>query len=159
MPASSGEAAASGCSRSEPAHATRQQAETGDLAFFGRFEQQLHADADAEQRRFARAQGDIEPAFAQQRHRRRGGADAGQDDALGIAEFGGIAHQPRRGADPAQRNHHRTEVGTAGVDQGEIAAVGSDAHNAPLVLGSASPSRRIDWRSARATALKQASIL
>src|SRR5688572_31652813 len=33
----------------EAADAARKQAETSDIAFFGRLEQQLHADADAQQ--------------------------------------------------------------------------------------------------------------
>ena len=48
---------------------------------------------------------------------------------------------------------HRADIGTARVHQ-------HHAHqSAPLVLGRSAPSRRIDWRKARANALKQASTL
>ena len=48
--------------------------------------------------------------------------------------------------------------GLLGIDQREVVAR-QFGHSMPFVLGKASPSRLIDCRNARATALKQASIL
>ncbi len=79
--------------------------------------------------------------------------DAGQDHPLRAGQPIGIAHQPNACAEAFKRIAHRTKIGTTRVDQRDV------AHNAPLVEGSAVPCRANAGRSARASALKQASTL
>src|SRR3546814_150871 len=103
----------------------------------------------------ARAQRHVESALAQQRHRWRRRADAGQDDALGALQFVGIVGEARMHAQAFERVAHGPQIGATGVDDGHTLA--GPAHSTPFVLGNPSPSRRIASPSARATALKQAS--
>ena len=56
-------------------------------------------------------------------------------------------------AQALQRVADRPQVGATRIDECEC------GHSAPLVLGNSAPSRLIAWRSARASALKQASTL
>ena len=139
----------------QPAHRARQQAEAFHIALFRAFVQQLHAQADAEQRYLQRAQRRDQALRVQALHRRRRGADARQDHPLRALQPGRIADQPRGDTQPLQGIADRSEVGPAGIDHRDI----GNAHSAPLVDGSAVPSRLIAWRSARASALKLPSTL
>src|SRR5690606_30431024 len=87
----------------------------------------------------------------------RGGADARQDHPVGAFQAGGAVDHLRLHAQAFQRVADRAEVGAAGIDDDD--AFAGRAHSTPLVDGRASPSRRMAWRSARASALKLASIL
>ena len=81
-------------------------------------------------------------------------ADARDDDPAGLVEVRGRGGREEAGAEDAQRLADRGEVAGAVVDQRN--------HSSPLVLGSIFASLRSlahATRSARANALKQASIL
>ncbi len=86
-------------------------------------------------------------------HAGTGGADTGQDHPLRADQAVRIAHQPHRRTQTLQCIAHRAQVGTAGIDQRNV------THSAPLVVGNAVPCRANAGRSARASALKQASTL
>ena len=81
-------------------------------------------------------------------------ADAGHDDAVRAAELAGDRRRPHLRADRVERLSHRRQIAGAVVDQCD--------HSRPLVLGSVR-ARRLSFehamRSARANALKHASIL
>src|SRR5690606_19055042 len=85
------------------------------------------------------------------------GTDAGQDHPVGAFQSGRTSDHLGLHAQAFQRVADRAEVGAAGIDDDDPLA--RDAHSTPLVDGNASPSRRMAWRSARASALKLASIL
>ena len=123
------------------------------MPLFGTVEQQLHAQADAEQRHLQVAQRLDQSLRMQARHAVRGGADAGQDHPTDALQPLRIAHQAHLHAQPLQRIADRAKVGPTRIDQRNL------RHSAPLVLGNAVPWRGKAWRSARASALKQASTL
>ena len=81
-------------------------------------------------------------------------ADAGHDDAVGAAELAGDRRRPDAGAERGERLAHRRQIAGAVVDERD--------HSRPFVLGSMR-ARRLSFehatRSARANALKHASIL
>ena len=81
-------------------------------------------------------------------------ADARHNDAVGAAELAGNSGCPDLCANRGQGLAHRCQVAGAVIDERD--------HNRPLVLGSVR-ARRLSFehatRSARANALKQASIL
>ncbi len=108
---------------------------------------------------FKCAQGDIQPAFAQQFHRQRRRTHTGQNHPLRTVQAIGIAHDACVHAKPLQRITHRTQVGAAGIDQCNVVRDCPIFHSMPLVLGNSLPSRRNACRNTRATTLKQASIL
>ena len=137
----------------EAAHAAGQQAETRDVAFLGRLEQQLHADADAEQR-LAQAADRVDEARATQaRHAIGSRADAGQDDMRCGAQRLRVRGEIRVDAESLDRVTQRRNVGAAAVDDRQ------PYHSVPFVLGSSVSVTRNAWRSARPTPLKQASIM
>jgi hypothetical protein len=123
------------------------------VAFLRRFEQQLHAQADAEQRAIEQAQRRDQVQIVQPLHRRCRSPHAGKDHAIGASDAVAVAGQLRIHAQPLQRIAHRTDIGASGIDE-------NDTHQSvPLVLARAVPSRRIAERKARATDLKQASTM
>ena len=144
--------------RLQPPHGTGQQAQAGDVAFLRAFIQQLHAQADAQQRHRQRAQGFHQALRVQPAHRLGRGTHAGQDHPVGRLQAGGIGHHLRLHAQPLQRVADRAEVGATGIDH-HHAQAGCAAHSTPLVEGRPSPWRVMAWRSARASPLKLASIL
>src|SRR5690606_15614314 len=85
------------------------------------------------------------------------GADARQDHPVRALQACRIGDHLRLHAQAFERIADRTEVCAPGIDDND--ALAGAAHSTPLVEGSASPSRRIAWRSARASALKPASTL
>ena len=80
--------------------------------------------------------------------------DAGHDDAVGTAELAWNGRCPDLSANRGERLAHRRQVAGAVINERD--------HSSPLVLGSVR-ARRLSFehatRSARANALKQASIL
>jgi hypothetical protein len=130
-----------------------QQPQAIDLAFLGSLEQQLHAQADAHQRHLQGTQRLDQALRVQPAHAFGRCTNAGQDHPRQSFQVIGGAYHAQLLPQSLQRITHRTEVGTAGIDQADR------AHNAPLVEGSSVPSRRMAWRRARANALKQASTL
>ena len=153
-------------------HRARQQAEAlGAAELLGALEEQLQAEADAEDRRPRRGPlGDqlVEPGRADPLHRPREGADAGQDQAVGGAHSSGSAQIVAARADVLERLLDRAQVPHPVVqDQIRRAAAPRrgrlDAHSlsVPLVEGTPVSSGSIETatRSARAKALKEASIM
>ena len=84
---------------------------------------------------------------------RVGVLDQKRRDRAAVAERLGIAGQHGFHAQSLQGVLHRADIGPARIHQRH------PHQSAPLVLGRSAPSRRIDWRKARANALKQASTL
>src|SRR5690606_644899 len=119
--------------------------------------QQLHAQADAHQRYLQLAQRPDQALRMQPAHAFGRGADARQDHPVRALQAGRIGNHLRLHAQAFERIADRAEVGAPGIDHNDTLA--GAAHSTPLVEGSASPSRRIAWRSARASALKLASTL
>src|SRR6185437_17110519 len=73
--------------------------------------------------------------------------------AIGAADRFDITRQRRFHAEALQRVANGADVGPAGIHQ-------HHAHTStPLVVGNASPSRRMAWRRQRATTLKHASTM
>ncbi len=68
------------------AHTAGQQAQAGNIAFFGRFEHELHAHADPEQRLPELCDVIGEAGVLQPCHAVRGRTDAGENDMRGIAQ-------------------------------------------------------------------------
>ena len=91
-----------GC-RGKPTHASSQQAQALDVAFLGRLEENLHAEADTKQRHPRCPQRLIETALPQQGHRGRRGADARQDDPRRMAQVVGIRRQSGMDAQALKR--------------------------------------------------------
>jgi len=69
--------------RRHPSNPAGQHAQTLDSALVGGLEQQLHAQADAQQRLLQAAQQPNQAEAVQLLHRRTSGADAGQDHPIG----------------------------------------------------------------------------
>src|SRR5690606_28610798 len=134
-----------------------QQAQALDVALVRAFVQQLHAQAYAHQRRLQATQWFDQALRVQAAHAFGRGTDAGQDHPVGTLQPGRTVDHLGLHAQAFQRVADRTEVGAAGID--DYNAFAARAHRTPLVDGRASPSRRMAWRSARASALKLASIL
>ena len=124
-----------------PAYRAREQAETRDITLFARIKQQLHAQADTHQWHFKCSQCDIQAALAQQLHRQRCRTYTGQYDPLRALQAISIAHDAWVHAKPLQCITHRTQICTAGIDQGNVIRL-LVFHNMPLVLGNSLPSRR-----------------
>src|SRR3954471_15071682 len=135
----------------EPADAARDEAEAGTILLLAGLEQDLHPEADAEHRLGEAADHRLEAAGAELRHRVAPGADAGEDDLVGARDGARVRRDERRKAEPSERDGARADIAAADVDD--------HRHKTPLVLGTASPSRRRAWRRARPKALKQASVL
>ncbi len=129
------------------------QAERGGVALLRPLEQQLLAEAEADGRLGEPADDVDEPARAQLAHALLGGADAGQDDAVGRADHGRVGRQLRAHAEPLEREAHRGDVGAAAVDD--------DGHQStPFELGISEPAPRATaGRRARPKPLKSASTM
>ena len=84
-------------------HAAGNDAQALGGAFLGMLIQQLHAQADAQHRLAQSPQAPVEAGALQTHHGASGGADTRQDHATRGADFGRIAADPRRGAQPLQR--------------------------------------------------------
>src|SRR5690606_12639834 len=119
--------------------------------FLARLVKQLHAQADAEHRLPETRDDGRQSRTFEACHGVRRGADARQYDVRSTFDLRGLGGQGGGTAEPFQRNLQRGDVGAAGVHDHRV------AHRTPLVLGSASPSSRTAWRSARPKDLKQAS--
>src|SRR5688572_20190297 len=137
----------------EAADASRKQAETRDVAFLGRFEQQLHADANAEQWLAQVADRPGQVRVAQPFHAIGRSADARQDHVRGRSQRCRVGGDLRVDAKPLDREAQGRDVGSAAVDDRQ------PYHNIPFVLGSCVSVMRMAWRSARPTPLKHASIM
>ena len=133
-----------------------EEAEPGRLALLAAREQQLHADAHAEEVR-AVAQGAHdgvgEPALAQRLHRVGGLPDARDDDEAGACDLRGVVAHGDLRAGALEGRAQRAQVAGAVVDE-------RGDHSTPFVL--AMPLRAASGstasRSASATALKAASV-
>src|SRR4051812_23636433 len=142
--------------RTANAHATAlEQAQAGSVRrFLAAFEQELHAEANPQQRRAAahRVTYGIPPTGA---YRGRGAemAYTRNDDARGAIQLGGTGRREVLGAAGGQGLAHGREIAGAVIDQGD--------HSRPFVDGSIRPSClsfEQATRRARAKALNTASI-
>src|SRR5579872_5575573 len=134
----------------------------GEAAGSGSFraagKEPLEADTDAQE---GRSGGDFFldcscKAVVREEPRGREVADAGEDDALGGSEVGGVLRYGDFGCEVAQGLNHGREVAGLVIDDGHL------HQSSPLVLGSISlscGSRAQAKRRARAKALNSASIL
>lgn len=135
---------------------TAEDAEAVDArCFVASLEQPLQADADSQERRaIVHHCLDRRPPVAGEGLGGVEVAHAGHDDAVGAAEFAGDRRRPHVGADRGQGLADRRQVAGAIVNQCN--------HSKPFVLGKVRD-RRLSFehatRSARANALKHASIL
>ena len=133
----------------------------------GGVEGQLHPQADTEHRRARRealAQQLVQAELAQVVHRAREGPHAGQDEPGRRAQPVVLRADARARADVLERLLHRAAVAHAVVDDGDVHGLGEQARHAvsvPFVLGTpvSVGSIATAWRSARAKALKAASIM
>src|SRR5262249_29840785 len=127
----------------------RQQAEAVDAAvLLGALDRELEAEADAEhglRGRDPRTQRLVEALLAQLVHGRAGGADAGQHREVGARDVVGHLR-----AEPTQRDLDRADVPGAVIAD-------RDLHSTPFVDGMPADSARSATRSARPTALYDAS--
>src|SRR5215208_807695 len=146
--------------RLERRHLAGQQAEPQSaLVLRGGLEQQLHAEADAEHRRAtARAFADhlVETLRPQPSHRLGKRPHAGDHDRVGRADLVVVGSAPDVGADVLERLLDGAAVAHPVVDERDGAHV-----SVPLVDGipDSEGSTATATRSARANALKQASIM
>ena len=129
------------------------QAETRDVAFLGRFEQQLHADADAEQRLPQLRIVSTSPALSSRAMQSAAAPTPGRITCVAARTRRASVVRSDVDAEPLDREAQGRDVGTAAVDDRQ------PHHNVPFVLGSSVSVTRIAWRSARPTPLKQASIM
>src|SRR5262245_37918955 len=148
----------------EAAHRPRQHAEAARAgALLALREQQLQAEADAEYRPTGvdrlphRA---VEPLPRDPPHRLAEVPDARQDDGLGAVELARGADHPHPRAEPLERLGGAAQVAHLVVQDRDQGSRARRAHRNPLVEGTP-PTRGLAATaaaSARATALKQASI-
>src|SRR5690606_2460835 len=107
-----------------------------------RFVQQLHADADPEER-YAGVDGGVGQRVAtgafDRVHARPERPDAGKDDGDGVVDDGGVRGEAGVGTVPFQRLLSRPEIADAVVENGDQ---WPGRHNLPLVDGRESPSTR-----------------
>ena len=87
----------------EAVYASGQQAEARDVALLGGFEQQLHADTDAEQGLTQAADCVDQARAAQTLHAVGGSTDAGQDDVCGRTQRLRVRRDLRVDAEPLDR--------------------------------------------------------
>ena len=132
----------------------RKEAKAFRLAFLGTLEQELHPHADAQRGWVRRRNEPVEAVLAQLRHARRAAPTPGSTTWRGVAD--GIPVRGDRGVDAKPENAAWTEPRLAPPESRRTTRA---VQSAPLVLGSSCPSRRRACRSARATDLKQASIM
>src|SRR5262249_2129393 len=146
----------------ELADLAAQDAEAFGAAELGRcLEQELHAQADAEQRPpfpHPTTERLHQPALAQVDHRLGERADAGQDEAVDAVERRGVVAHHDLGADVLERLLHRAAVAHAVVDQANAHA---HAVNVPFVDGTPGPVGAVATAapSARAVALDAPSLM
>ena len=139
-------------------HAPGQQSESfAQPVFLAFLEEDLHPEADAQDRRAA-AQRLIESAAQPERlaplHAEPERGDTRKNDARPAADLARVRGQARLGAGAEERLDNAAEVSEAEIDDGD-----GRAHSTPFVLGTPAirPSRAHAWRSARANDLKTAS--
>src|SRR5207253_137548 len=138
----------------------------GPLELLGGVEQQLHAEADPEQRGAAAcalADQLDQPQLAEVAHRQRKRADAGEHQALAGPQLVGVGGDRRAGAGLLQRLLDRAAVAHPVVDHADPRGawgVGRAHTSVPFVLGTPRSvgSSATAARSARAAALNAASI-
>ena len=138
--------------RLERAHSAGDEAEAFDVVFVGPFEQQLHAETDAERGAFERADRVGQVALAQACHRVPRRSHAWQDDAIRRAQCVRIGGHFSVHAQPRESVADRGDIAVIEIDDGK-------RHSRPFVLGNTSPSARIACRSARPNALNAPSVL
>src|SRR6185295_18045713 len=142
----------------QAAHAPGQEAETAmDPVLLALLEQQLHADADTEQRPsliHRLAQHGHEAAALDLLHGGGKGAVTGQHEHVRAPQLGDVAAEHGGRAQVAERLHHAAEVPDPVIDD-------RDRHKEPFVLGTSftrgSSATAID--SARAVALNSVSAM
>jgi len=138
----------------QPYHSSGQYAESRYLrCFIAAFEEPLHAEADAEERRPAADRGSNRVApGSDQRFRRREVADARHDHRREPRELAGCRRSRELSAERRECLTHGRQVAGAVVDKGD--------HSRPFVLGNIfarRASRAQATRSARPNALNTAS--
>ena len=138
--------------RIERPHLTLEDSKALGCRLLAPLEQQLHAKTDAERRLGERAQAILQSGLLEALHCMSGGAYAGKHYPLSGADPCRIGSDERLCSKPLERQPDRSDIAISKVDDRKV-------HRTPLVLGSASPSRRIASLSARPSALKQASVL
>ena len=128
--------------------------------------QQLHSEAQPQHRHVLRAFAHelVEPALAQPAHRLREGADAGQDDSVGRSKRFVVGCEAHVGADALERLLDRAAVAHPVVHHADRRSRRAflrrrHAVSVPFVDGTASLSIRTASRNARATPLKEASMM
>src|SRR5579872_307894 len=141
-------------------HDTGKDAEPRVLAVFvAAFEEELHADANAQKRPAAgehAADGIVERALAQRIHRRAEGAVTGKNHGIGEVERRRLIRQRETHPKALQRAGQRAEVAAPVVDHRDHRAW--PYSKMPLVEGTSTVSvRRLAARKARANALNEAS--
>ncbi len=137
----------------QPPHGAGQDAEAFGRAFLRSSKQQLHAEADSQHGLRELRQEDCNRAAAQPLHRILRRADPRQHHARRGFDDSRVGADLSPGAESLECKLQRGEVGAAAVNDDRF------HYSTPLVLGSSSPSRRMPWRSARPTLLKQPSIM
>ena len=147
-------------------HAPAQEAEPiGALVLVGAREEQLHPQAQADQRHAgagALAQQLVQPGGPQPPHRLGKRADAGQHEPGCLAQRGVIGRHRDRRADVLQRLLDRAAVAHPVVDDGGRTSLGASQGRVPFVEGttpSVPGTTATAVRSARAKALNAASIM
>ena len=111
-------------------HPPGQQAKTGGLALITGLEQQLQAQADAEQGLAGRAgplQGGGQTTFPQPLHGRIEGPHPRQHQGIASGHCGGVVNRLHRGAEPFEGALHRVQVAHAVIDQSEARHGGDQA--------------------------------
>ncbi len=123
-----------------PAHPVReaddaagQQAQPGMLAvLLARVEQQLHPDADAQQRHARAGALDderVQPTLAECRRTRAERADAGQHEALGLADRARVGRAQQRRARRREGRLERAQVADAVVEENRHGGAGQRRSN------------------------------
>src|SRR5882672_818975 len=138
----------------ESSRRTRNCAQTMRASFLGRFVEQLHPEADAEQRLCQARYELVEAVAMQPRHRVSRSADSREYYVAGSEDSGFVARDFRLHLESFECVPERCGVGATVFDDDD-----TSLHSTPLLLGSSDPCWWIAWRSARPTPLKQASIM
>lgn len=132
-------------------------AEARGVVFFASLEENLDADADAEHGRAAGedfvAEERVESEAAEVGHGGAGGADAGQDDALGGADDGGLVGDDGVVAEVFEGAEHALKVAGFVVDDGDhrcfktacliLSVTTSTGQSAPMMRTSSPSSCRV----------------
>ena len=154
--------------RVQPAHRPSQQPQPlGAVVLLGALEQQLHPQAQPEQRYAGAGPLDqelLQPELTDRAHPGGKGADAGQHQTVHLAQKLGVAAGLHARADVLERLFGRAAIAHAVVDQpdtgGPLTRIAHEVR-VPFVLGTpvSVGSIATAWRSARANALNAASIM